>query len=623
MRKRTLAASAVLFSAAAPAAMAQLTFSGQYGPGGTYDVYQVVTGPAVTWDQARVNARGLTFNGVQGQLVSIHSADENRFIRGITGGNYWIGLTDSNATSTLDNAVMPGTEAVADRNGGWAWVDGSPYNFQAWGDGEPNDWPNHSPPGEDAVHIRGDGLWNDDRTGPTLGQQDGANNAYVVKFATNSPTAPVSNFAPGPQGGFHTWGVREIVRNGGVGNLAEATHASLLQRDAARAIVDYQAPVLNLWDSDGNGSFGRDSEYRVVTQGLAVDPDAGSTNDVDNVTVVATGKIRIPTAGVYTFGVNSDDGFRLSIAGKTFTNATNAEVTNGALTFFDGRGAANSFGQVTFDAPGDYDIQLLNWEGGGGASVEVFAAPGAHTGINSQFNLIGGDAIVKKGPRVTQPMNVAVIRNGANSLAAAITQGEAHLANPGSQPNTTTGTTQTIAFTDPTAGAGNFPGGRQTPVAFPGDTAGDDNNFAAVVTGLMTVDPDDAGTYTFAIYSDDSFRFRIPGTSGWTVAGGSTPSAIPDGYQTAGCCSDAFGTVTLGAGNHAFELIMNEMTGGAGVGVWVASGTHTAFDPSVFQLLGENIDLVTPAGLELVPEPGTATLIAFGALTLATRRRRK
>jgi hypothetical protein len=521
---------------------------------------------------------------------------------------------------------MGGTERGTARDG-WLWADGDPYDYQNWGDGEPNDWPGHNPPGEDATHIRNDGMWNDDRAGTTLGQAAGANNPYIVKYKTNTATQQISNFVPGPKGGAGTWGVREIAQNGGTGNLGEATQSALFQRAASRASVDYQAPVLNLWDSDGRGNFGNDTNYRVVTNGIAgADPDPASENDVDNVTVIATGRVRIPRSGVWTFGVNSDDGFRLSIAGKSFTNPTNGEIVNGSLVYFDGRGASDSLGQVQLEA-GDYDIQMVNWEGGGGAAVEVFAAEGAHTTFNHNFNLIGRrvtDTVVKKGPKVNSPMNVAVIRNNATNLATAITQAEAHLANPGSQPNTTTGTTQTINYHDPEGS--NFPGGRQAPVPYPGNDATDENNFAAVVTGQMTVDPDDGGVYTFAIYSDDSFRFRIPGTTGWTVGGGSTPAAIADGYQTSGCCSDAFGTVNLAPGNYSFELIMNEMGGGAGIGVWVAPGTQTSFGPA-FQLLGENIDVVntTPEGLELVdvPEPGSMTLLGLGAASLLVRRRRK
>ena len=95
----------------------------------------------------------------------------------------------------FDGEFMGGTERGTARDG-WLWSDGEPYNYQNWGGGEPNDWPNHVPPGEDAAHIRGDGMWNDDRAGTTLGQASGANNPYVVKYKTNSASAPFSTMLP-------------------------------------------------------------------------------------------------------------------------------------------------------------------------------------------------------------------------------------------------------------------------------------------------------------------------------------------------------------------------------------------------------------------------------------------
>ena len=47
---------------------------------------------------------------------------------------------------------------------GWAWTSGEPVTFTAFGGGEPNDW-NAGVPGEDAAHLRGDGLWNDNGGG--------------------------------------------------------------------------------------------------------------------------------------------------------------------------------------------------------------------------------------------------------------------------------------------------------------------------------------------------------------------------------------------------------------------------------------------------------------------------
>lgn len=62
-----------------------------------------------------------------------------------------------------------------------------------------------------------------------------------------------------------------------------------------------------------------------------------------------TGFIAIANPGELTFGLLSDDGFRLRIAGETVTS-------------FDGdRGPGFSFGAATFESAGLYPIELLYW----------------------------------------------------------------------------------------------------------------------------------------------------------------------------------------------------------------------------------------------------------------------
>jgi uncharacterized protein (TIGR03382 family) len=73
-------------------------------------------------------------------------------------------------------------------------------------------------------------------------------------------------------------------------------------------------------------------------------------------------------------------------------------------------------------------------------------------------------------------------------------------------------------------------------------------------------------------------------------------------------------------------MIMNEIGGGAYVGIWAAKGTWTSYNDA-FQLLGENIMTQVPTqreGLQLVPEPGSIALGLCGlGLALVGWRRRK
>lgn len=73
----------------------------------------------VTWEEARDNCRRLGF-----ELVKIESEAEQEFVWGVaeeTDGDYWIGLTDSEAEGTF------------------VWWDGSPLgSFAPWADEQPD-----------------------------------------------------------------------------------------------------------------------------------------------------------------------------------------------------------------------------------------------------------------------------------------------------------------------------------------------------------------------------------------------------------------------------------------------------------------------------------------------------
>lgn len=95
-------------------------------------------------------------------------------------------------------------------------------------------------------------------------------------------------------------------------------------------------------------------------------------------------------AGLYQFGINSDDGFKLTTA----PNPRDALALQ--LGLFDtGRGAADSIVSFVVAQDGIYPMRLLWWEGGGGAALEWFLVSpqtGARVLLNDRFKAFGAKA---------------------------------------------------------------------------------------------------------------------------------------------------------------------------------------------------------------------------------------
>ncbi|HXT41737.1 MAG TPA: hypothetical protein VN887_17145, partial [Candidatus Angelobacter sp.] len=102
--------------------------------------------------------------------------------------------------------------------------------------------------------------------------------------------------------------------------------------------------------------------------GTGSDPDPGANNGlaVDNIVAEVETYLRL-NAGFYRMGVNSDDGFKLTVA----PGAPN--VFGMVLGSFNGgRGSSDSIFDFVVTANGDYPFRLLWWQGNGGANLEWF-----------------------------------------------------------------------------------------------------------------------------------------------------------------------------------------------------------------------------------------------------------
>ena len=131
------------------------------------------------------------------------------------------------------------------------------------------------------------------------------------------------------------------------------------------------ASVVNYLNTGGGANFGGDVTF----------PSLTINQDVERFVVEATGSVYIPSAGWWSFGVNSDDGFRLEL---------NRGSSAFSIEFASNRGPGDTLGQFNVTEPGWYELRLIYWENGGGSEVELFAAQGLYTTFNaSAFRLVG------------------------------------------------------------------------------------------------------------------------------------------------------------------------------------------------------------------------------------------
>ncbi|MBE7499156.1 MAG: PQQ-binding-like beta-propeller repeat protein [Verrucomicrobiales bacterium] len=102
--------------------------------------YERVDAGQLSWTAARAAAEQRTHEGMRGHLVTVSSAEENRFLTEHPG----LGAAEADR---LNRYWMGGHlgEGAAEPEEGWAWITGEPFVFENWSQGEPNDWP----PGED------------------------------------------------------------------------------------------------------------------------------------------------------------------------------------------------------------------------------------------------------------------------------------------------------------------------------------------------------------------------------------------------------------------------------------------------------------------------------------------
>lgn len=130
----------------------------------------------MTWENANAFAQSRSLDGVQGHLATITSEAEWSFIRGNfdllqSPGATWIGAYQDESSPDFSE---PG--------GSWSWVTREPWEFAAWGSGEPNDFGGASR-GHEQYAEAFPGHWNDER-----GLDD---RTFLIEYPVPEPSSTV------------------------------------------------------------------------------------------------------------------------------------------------------------------------------------------------------------------------------------------------------------------------------------------------------------------------------------------------------------------------------------------------------------------------------------------------
>lgn len=214
-------------------------------------------------------------------------------------------------------------------------------------------------------------------------------------------TLPARERVQAPTGagiyGMTIRGAAGVAHNNVIANV-EGIFAGTFGADTA-AFEDGIIPVMN-WDQSGDVNTGVFNSGGTGTRLVTKDSIPAVSGEVNNVATLVTTYLDLP-AGYYRMGVNSDDGFRVSV-GQGAGGQT--------LGSFDGgRGATDSMFDFAVSEAGVYPFRVLWFEGGGGASCDWFVEDIA-TGTRRLVNQQRTDA---SGARLDAEMAANTLATGA------------------------------------------------------------------------------------------------------------------------------------------------------------------------------------------------------------------
>ena len=378
-------------------------------------------------------------------------------------------------------------------------------------------------------------------------------------FTMASPVLPPANL-PTPAIAPGLWATRYIFNAGNAGSLTEAL--SIIRTvgtpEFVGNTVDATSQVLN----HGNGGLFGDP----IPYDPAAEADGCCGN---NFILLSAAHINIPSAGRYTFGVHSDDGFALRIRGATAVSLSGGgqlDVADPEAVLFPGvTGDSSTRAVYEFPAAGEYRIEFLWFENGGGENGELYAVGGSfvNDGDTPFWQLVGmvspagsyetlgvdsaGWSVVSSDPGVDV--------NDPNDLELNDwTAGFADLA-------ARSGPAQVYDFLnvgDPDTNAGVLP--------FPKNAVGDQNDFALKATAKLVVPK--TGLYRLQFNTDDGGYMKIAGQSFSSIIRSDQDRGVidpPDTVTTDVLSGDSntIAEISLNAGTYDIEAGMFERGGGA------------------------------------------------------------
>lgn len=552
--------------------VAAQVYTGPFGPGGTWNVYQVVTAP-VTWEAAAAasqtrtaastNLVSLAGNNLTGHLVQIANEDENTFVALLAAqtansgnSNVWIGVNDVDAEG---NYVWSGTTGGSGPNG--EQVLGAETNFLGWGPGEPN----NAGGAENAGEMRADGRWND-----IAHNAAATTRRYVIEWETGA-AAPVAGalqipvYYTAPYGTGGKWNLYRVVATG-TNNFTAAKDAAAAMTASSTGVAGVTNGTVTGHVSSINSAMENDFIFRisVLASNNTVTTWIGATDD--------------PAFGGTEAGSSKTNGWVWAGTTEPFTYQkfrrrypNNAEEPNNAgagenFTFI--RLSDSYWDDVADNDPtttaGTFRRYVMEWNTEqdapvSGAALAPSVLPGVFptlsgTDANGTWDVRIIRGVANGGANVFNALGVAY---GYNVTGAAVTNGTQPVLNCGDG----------VTGTDVTGRSTNGLFWPRLP--YVGDVAGDDNQFVILAKTKLVVPAD--GRYAFNVHADDAHHFALSGgpangaqllqVDGLGIA--DTSAAGGFYYPVNNDGTGARGIYQLAAGTYTVEFMGNEGAGGS------------------------------------------------------------